>query len=38
MNRQGQPIKCYTDQYNQVKYKDTNTFMFNKKGDIVQLT
>lgn len=38
MKRQGEPIRCYTDCLNQVKYKDTDTFMYNKKGDIVTLT
>jgi hypothetical protein len=36
--RQGQPVKCSIDDQNQVKYHDTNTFMFNKNGDIIQLT
>lgn len=38
IHRDGKPIQCYIDNQNQVKYKDTNTFLFNKKGDIVHLT
>lgn len=36
--RRGEPLRCWIDQFNYLRYCDSSSYVYNRKGDRVKLT